>query len=183
MPSGPADAACSLLDVAKGIAAAVADRLVAWRTHCWLVLHHHSYAHYNRHRLSLFVTPYVQRYSRTLLISSLIACGQEPALQEAVAAAVRSGDWRLVWCGLEAMYRMFTLHDDVQLRGRLYYGVACSHYSGLSRFLAFQGFSPSSELVDACNWWARYLCFFASQALTHRNAGACARKRLSCACC
>ena len=35
--SGPAEAALSLLDIAKGVAALVAERLVAWRTRCWLV--------------------------------------------------------------------------------------------------------------------------------------------------
>jgi hypothetical protein len=96
--------------------------------------------------------PIIHRYSQTLLVSSLVSSGQEHALHQAVAAAVQGGDWRVVWCGLEAMYRMFTLHDDALLRGRLYYGADCLPHSGLSCFLAFRSFSSSNELVEASNW-------------------------------
>jgi hypothetical protein len=104
------------------------------------------------------------RYSQTLLISSLVSPSQEHTLQQAVAAAAVDGDWRVVWCGLESMYRMFTLHDDSSMRNRLYYGLEGLQYSGISRFLPFQEFCLSSEIIEASNWLANYkhflLCIF-----------------------
>ena len=99
------------------------------------------------------------RYSQTLLISSLVSPSQEHTLQQAVAAAAVDGDWRVVWCGLESMYRMFTLHDDSSMRSRLYYGLEGLQYSGISRFLPFQEFSLSSEIIEASNWLANYQHF------------------------
>lgn len=98
--------------------------------------------------------PAALRYSQTLLISSLVSPSQEHTLQHAVAAAAVDGDWRVVWCGLESMYRMFTLHNDSSMQSRLYYGLEGLQHSGISRFLAFQEFSLSSEIIEASNWSA-----------------------------
>ena len=94
----------------------------------------------------------VIRYSRTLILSSLVAADQCLALQQTVASAASGNDWRVVWCGLEAMYRMFTLHDDMSLRSRLYYGVEGLQHSGLCQFLSFKGFVSSSEIAEDSNW-------------------------------
>jgi hypothetical protein len=47
---------------------------------------------------------------------------------------------------------MFTLHDDMSLRSRLYYGVEGLQHSGLCQFLSFKGFVSSSEIAEDSNW-------------------------------
>ena len=152
--SGPGEAALSLLNIAKGFAVLVADRLIIWRTRCWLGLASSHYLNNSVLKLLQKITQLVIRYSQTLLLSSLVAPDQGQALQHAVAAAATGSDWRVLWCGLEAMYRMFTLHDLASLRNRLYYGVDGLFYSGLCHFFAFQGFTSSTEIIEASSWYA-----------------------------
>lgn len=129
--------------------------------------------------------PAALRYSQTLLISSLVSPSQEHTLQQAVATAAVNGDWRVVWCGLESMYRMFTLHNDSSMQCRLYYGLEGLQFSGICRFLAFQEFSLSSEIIEASNWFAIHphflLCI--SVYVMRDNTGACERRRSSFVCC